>query len=208
MDFYYPNIQNDMWRILGLLFYADKDYFLETPKSFSEEKCRAFCHKVGLGLGDTGMEVIRQKGNGPWMTEACPALVSPTSGCLQHEPVVVQPQTAGPSPSPCSQHSVSWVQGAGRSHKHPQGAEPLQHSPVCPDTNGSTCTASAQTATNGPVLPKAAALLPPIYSRRGACELQRRGARVAAGFDQDKAARGAPGGGRSGAVPGLSTRWL
>lgn len=144
----------------------------------------------------------------PWMTEACPALVSPTSGCLQHEPVVVQPQTAGPSPSPCSQHSVSWVQGAGRSHKHPQGAEPLQHSPVCPDTNGSTCTASAQTATNGPVLPKAAALLPPIYSRRGACELQRRGARVAAGFDQDKAARGAPGGGRSGAVPGLSTRWL
>ena len=63
MDFYYPNIQNDMWRILGLLFYADKDYFLETPKNFSEEKCRVFCHKVGLGLGDTGMEVIRQKGN-------------------------------------------------------------------------------------------------------------------------------------------------
>lgn len=63
MDFYYPNIQNDMWRILGLLFYADKDYFLATPKNFSEEKCRAFCNQIGLGLGDTGMEVIRQKGN-------------------------------------------------------------------------------------------------------------------------------------------------
>ena len=63
MDFYYPNIQNDMWRILGLLFYADKDYFLATPKNFSEEKCRAFCNQIGLGLGDTGMEIIRQKGN-------------------------------------------------------------------------------------------------------------------------------------------------
>lgn len=27
MNFYYPNIQNDMWRILGLLFYADKDFW-------------------------------------------------------------------------------------------------------------------------------------------------------------------------------------
>ena len=27
MDFYYPNIQNDMWRILGLIFYGNKDAF-------------------------------------------------------------------------------------------------------------------------------------------------------------------------------------
>ena len=63
MNFYYPNIQNDMWRILGLLFFADKDYFLEAPRKFSEEKCKAFCRQVGLGIGDTGVEVIRQKGN-------------------------------------------------------------------------------------------------------------------------------------------------
>ena len=25
MDFYYPNIQNDMWRILGLIFYGNKE---------------------------------------------------------------------------------------------------------------------------------------------------------------------------------------
>ena len=25
MNFYYPNIQNDMWRILGLLFYSNKE---------------------------------------------------------------------------------------------------------------------------------------------------------------------------------------
>ena len=63
MNFYYPNIQNDMWRILGLLFFADKDYFLEAPRKFSEEKCKTFCREVGLGIGDTGVEVIRQKGN-------------------------------------------------------------------------------------------------------------------------------------------------
>lgn len=63
MNFYYPNIQNDMWRILGYLFYSNKEYFLEAPRKFSEEKCKAFCREIGLGIGDTGMEVIRQKGN-------------------------------------------------------------------------------------------------------------------------------------------------
>ena len=29
MDFYYPNWNNDMWRIMGLLFFADKDYFCD-----------------------------------------------------------------------------------------------------------------------------------------------------------------------------------
>ncbi len=63
MNFYYPNIQNDMWRILGLLFFSDKDYFLEAPRKFSEAKCKEFCRAVGLGIGDTGMAVVRQKGN-------------------------------------------------------------------------------------------------------------------------------------------------
>ena len=49
MNFYYPNIQNDMWRILGLLFYADKDFFLEVPRKFSEEKCKAFCREKAGG---------------------------------------------------------------------------------------------------------------------------------------------------------------
>lgn len=30
MDFFYPNLQNDMWRIVGLVFFGDKGYFL-TP---------------------------------------------------------------------------------------------------------------------------------------------------------------------------------
>lgn len=63
MNFYYPNIQNDMWRILGLIFYGTKDYFLETPRKFSEEKAKAFCLEKGLGIGDTAVEIIRLKNN-------------------------------------------------------------------------------------------------------------------------------------------------
>ena len=63
MNFYYPNIQNDMWRILGLVFYNDKEYFLETKKAFSEEKAKAFCREKGIGIGDTAMEIIRLKNN-------------------------------------------------------------------------------------------------------------------------------------------------
>lgn len=63
MNFYYPNIQNDMWRILGLIFYSDKDYFLASRKAFSEEKAKAFCCEKGIGIGDTAMEIIRLNGN-------------------------------------------------------------------------------------------------------------------------------------------------
>jgi G:T/U-mismatch repair DNA glycosylase len=64
MNFYYPNFQNDMWRILGLVFYSDKDYFVAAPrKAFDEEKVRLFCREKGIGLGDTAMEVVRLKDN-------------------------------------------------------------------------------------------------------------------------------------------------
>lgn len=63
MNFYYPNIQNDMWRILGLIFYNDKEYFLETKKAFSEEKAKAFCREKGIGIGDAAVEIIRLKNN-------------------------------------------------------------------------------------------------------------------------------------------------
>ena len=29
MDFYYPNWQNDMWRIFGLVFFGDKNFFAD-----------------------------------------------------------------------------------------------------------------------------------------------------------------------------------
>lgn len=63
MDFYYPNIQNDMWRVFGMLFYADKDYFLKAPRQFDIDKAKAFCRKKGIGMGDTADEIVRLKNN-------------------------------------------------------------------------------------------------------------------------------------------------
>jgi G:T/U-mismatch repair DNA glycosylase len=64
MNFYYPNIQNDMWRIIGLLFFSDKDYFLTASgKAFCEEKAKTFCLDKGIAIGDTAVEVIRLKDN-------------------------------------------------------------------------------------------------------------------------------------------------
>ena len=32
MDFFYPNYTNDMWRIFGLIFFDDKDHFVDIEK--------------------------------------------------------------------------------------------------------------------------------------------------------------------------------
>lgn len=64
MDFYYPNFQNDMWRIFGLVFFGDKDYFVEAGgKAFKEEVLRAFLADKGIAISDTAQKVIRLQGN-------------------------------------------------------------------------------------------------------------------------------------------------
>lgn len=64
MDFYYPNRQNDMWRIWGYLIYGDKNaLMMPDGKTFDKDKIVDMCLKVGLALTDTGEEVVREKGN-------------------------------------------------------------------------------------------------------------------------------------------------
>ncbi|MFC2997792.1 uracil-DNA glycosylase family protein [Acinetobacter sichuanensis] len=64
MDFYYPNYQNDMWRIFGLIFFNDKDYFLDLPnKNFKEQLIKDFLNDKGIAIFDTAYQVIRLKGN-------------------------------------------------------------------------------------------------------------------------------------------------
>ena len=64
MDFYYPNLQNDMWRIMGYLFYGDKSHFVTADgKHFDEAAVRCFCRERGIALSDTAREVIRQNDN-------------------------------------------------------------------------------------------------------------------------------------------------
>ena len=64
MEFFYPNLQNDMWRIVGYLAAGDKEHFL-TPdgKRFDRERIEAFCRERGVALYDTAVEVIRLKNN-------------------------------------------------------------------------------------------------------------------------------------------------
>ncbi|MDO1510402.1 MULTISPECIES: uracil-DNA glycosylase family protein [unclassified Neisseria] len=64
MDFYYPNFQNDMWRIFGVVFFGNKDYFVEAGgKAFKEEVLRAFLADKGIAISDTAQKVIRLQGN-------------------------------------------------------------------------------------------------------------------------------------------------
>lgn len=64
MDFYYPNRQNDMWRIWGYLIYGDKNALMMSDgKTFDKDKILDMCLNVGLALTDTGEEVVREKGN-------------------------------------------------------------------------------------------------------------------------------------------------
>ena len=64
MEFYYPNFQNDMWRIFGLVFFDDKDHFLaDDKKSFNVVLLKSTLTDKGIGIGDMGLEIIRLKGN-------------------------------------------------------------------------------------------------------------------------------------------------
>ena len=75
MDFFYPNPQNDMWRIMGLVFFGDKEHFVEqraktaalkeqeAKSGFRYEEIVAFCKEKGIAIFDTAQAVIRLQGN-------------------------------------------------------------------------------------------------------------------------------------------------
>ena len=80
MDFFYPNPQNDMWRIMGQIFFGDKTYFegqrdfMKVPrdqvqstkagrKVFNREEIVSFCEAKGIAIFDTAQAVIRLQGN-------------------------------------------------------------------------------------------------------------------------------------------------
>lgn len=64
MDFYYPNFQNDMWRIMGLIFAGDSDALRKgEEKAFDAGKIKALCTEKGIALGPTVLTARREKGN-------------------------------------------------------------------------------------------------------------------------------------------------
>ena len=64
MEFFYPNVQNDMWRIMGAIFYGDKHHFeIVSERRFDRESITNFCMTNGIALYDTAVEVRRLKNN-------------------------------------------------------------------------------------------------------------------------------------------------
>ena len=64
MDFFYPNLQNDMWRIFGLLFFNDKEHFLlPSKKAFNKDYLIEFLTEKGVALYDTATAVRRLQDN-------------------------------------------------------------------------------------------------------------------------------------------------
>lgn len=64
MPFYYPNFNNDFWRIMGLVFFDDKDRFINTAdKSFYQDKIEQFLNNTGIAISDTAYQVKRLQNN-------------------------------------------------------------------------------------------------------------------------------------------------
>lgn len=64
MDFFYPNIQNEMWRIFGFIFFGDRDFFLKPgKKAFDKEKIAGFLSEKGVALYDAASSVRRLQDN-------------------------------------------------------------------------------------------------------------------------------------------------
>lgn len=64
MDFFYPNFQNDMWRIFGAAYFSDPLHFaIAGKKAFDKDKIVNFLTAKRIALYDTAMSAIRLKDN-------------------------------------------------------------------------------------------------------------------------------------------------
>lgn len=64
MSFFYPNFNNDMWRIVGLVLFGQRNYFVEQHhKRFNQPLVERVCAQHGIALFDTAISVRRMRGN-------------------------------------------------------------------------------------------------------------------------------------------------
>ena len=76
MEFYYPNFINDFWRIIGILFFDDRDRFVDIhAKKFKLQEIKEFCSEKGIAMFDTATAVRRLKDNA---SDKCLEVVEPT----------------------------------------------------------------------------------------------------------------------------------
>lgn len=64
MDFFYPNLINDFWRIIGIIFFKDRNALYDPEaKRFNLSSIKRLLDEKKIGMGDTGLEVKRLAGN-------------------------------------------------------------------------------------------------------------------------------------------------
>lgn len=64
MQFYYPNYENDMWRVMGEIFYSDtRKFVVKDEKRFDKEAIIAFLNEKGIAIYDAATVVKRMNNN-------------------------------------------------------------------------------------------------------------------------------------------------
>ena len=64
MPFFYPNKINDMWRVMGIVFYNNKNQFWDdVNKQFRLPAIKRFLEQKHIGMWDTAARVRRLKDN-------------------------------------------------------------------------------------------------------------------------------------------------
>ena len=64
MDFFYPNFNNDFWRVMGLVHFGDAQHFVAPGgRKFNYDAVVAFCRQAVLAFYDTASKVRRLKDN-------------------------------------------------------------------------------------------------------------------------------------------------
>ena len=64
MPFFYPNKINDFWRVMGIIFFGDRDALWDKAlKRFDLRAIQVFLDREGIALWDTAMAVRRLKDN-------------------------------------------------------------------------------------------------------------------------------------------------
>lgn len=90
MPWYYPNFQNDMWRIFGICFFGDKLHFVdEAHKTYRLEALKAFLKEKGVAIFDTALRIRRTKTTPPTKTSISwsrPILTACCAVCLNAGP--------------------------------------------------------------------------------------------------------------------------
>jgi G:T/U-mismatch repair DNA glycosylase len=63
MNFFYPNFINDMWRIYGIVFFGDREHFVnQKAKCFKRDELIRFLKEKGVALYDTATAIVRTAG--------------------------------------------------------------------------------------------------------------------------------------------------